>query len=84
MEPTARPWYHKALLTLVMGALLVPSLALAATSYYSNSAGQQVHVPVAAKAVPKGATAKCKDGTYSFSKHRSGTCSGHKGVSKWL
>ncbi|WP_280406111.1 DUF3761 domain-containing protein [Nocardia brasiliensis] len=24
------------------------------------------------------------DGTYSFSQHRSGTCSGHKGVDEWL
>ncbi len=30
-----------------------------------------------------GPTAICKDGTYSYSKRRSGTCSHHKGVSKW-
>lgn len=30
-----------------------------------------------------GATAKCKDGTYSFSKHHQGTCSHHGGVAKW-
>lgn len=33
---------------------------------------------------PPGATALCRDGTYSFSQHRSGTCSHHGGVSKWL
>lgn len=33
---------------------------------------------------PPGATALCRDGTYSFSKHRSGTCSHHGGVAKWL
>ena len=33
---------------------------------------------------PAGATAKCKDGTYSFSKTRSGTCSRHGGVAQWL
>jgi hypothetical protein len=33
---------------------------------------------------PQGATALCRDGTYSFSQHRSGTCSHHGGVSKWL
>jgi hypothetical protein len=33
---------------------------------------------------PAGATAKCNDGTYSFSQHRSGTCSGHGGVAEWL
>ena len=31
-----------------------------------------------------GATARCRDGTYSFSKHRSGTCSHHGGVAAWL
>jgi hypothetical protein len=52
--------------------------------YYVNSAGACVHRPVAANTVPAGATAECKDGTYSFSQHRSGTCSGHGGVKRWL
>jgi|GEM_PF-4886095 hypothetical protein len=30
-----------------------------------------------------GATAKCRDGTYSWSRHHSGTCSGHHGVAEW-
>jgi hypothetical protein len=34
--------------------------------------------------VPVGATAKCKDETYSSSKTRSGTCSHHGGVLQWL
>ena len=33
---------------------------------------------------PTGATAKCKDGTYSKSQHHSGTCSSHGGVAEWL
>lgn len=33
---------------------------------------------------PPGATAVCRDGTYSFSTHRSGTCSHHGGVATWL
>ena len=32
---------------------------------------------------PAGAIAQCKDGTYSHSKSRSGTCSRHGGVAKW-
>jgi len=35
-------------------------------------------------AAPPGATARCRDGTYSFSHHRSGTCSHHGGVAIWL
>src|SRR5438093_10753380 len=33
---------------------------------------------------PPGATAQCRDGTYSFSQHHSGTCSHHGGVARWL
>jgi hypothetical protein len=33
---------------------------------------------------PPGATARCNDGTYSFSATHSGTCSHHGGVSVWL
>lgn len=33
---------------------------------------------------PPGATARCKDGTYSYSQHRQGTCSHHGGVAVWL
>jgi hypothetical protein len=43
-------------------------------------------VPVAASggSAPPGATARCRDGTYSFSQHHSGTCSHHGGVAAWL
>ncbi len=51
---------------------------------YINSSGNCVPRPVAAATAPAGATAQCKDGDYSFSQHRSGTCSGHGGVSRWL
>jgi Protein of unknown function (DUF3761) len=33
---------------------------------------------------PAGAIAQCKDGTYSHSKGRTGACSRHGGVAKWL
>jgi hypothetical protein len=32
----------------------------------------------------QGVTAICKDGSYSYSKNASGTCSGHGGVKKWI
>lgn len=37
-----------------------------------------------AAAHPAGATAICRDGSYSFSQHRQGTCSHHGGVARWL
>lgn len=52
--------------------------------YYTNRSGHRVHTPVQSKSTPAGATAKCGDGTYSFSDHHPGTCSHHGGVSSWL
>jgi hypothetical protein len=52
--------------------------------YYRNSSGTCVHRPVKAAGPPAGATAQCNDGSYSFSQHHRGTCSGHGGVSRWL
>ncbi|MFX8164512.1 DUF3761 domain-containing protein [Acinetobacter baumannii] len=43
-----------------------------------TTAGQDTH-----PGGPNGATAKCRDTTLSFSKHRSGTCSRHGGVAQW-
>jgi hypothetical protein len=40
--------------------------------------------PVRAKSAPVGATAQCRDGTYSFSRNRRDTCSWHGGVAAWL
>jgi hypothetical protein len=40
--------------------------------------------PPAKGSPPVGATAQCRDGTYSFSQHRQGTCSHHGGVARWL
>jgi hypothetical protein len=53
---------------------------------YVNVSGNTVHSPAYSEngSVPAGATAQCRDGTYSFSQHRSGTCSYHGGVAEWL
>jgi Protein of unknown function (DUF3761) len=58
--------------------------AACSADQYRNVDGVCVNRPVAAPGPPPGATAKCKDGTYSFSQHRQGTCSGHGGVAVWL
>lgn len=51
--------------------------------HYTNSAGQRVQSPTYYNTVPAGATALCRDGTYSFSRSRRGTCSHHGGVVQW-
>ncbi|MEP6509256.1 MAG: DUF3761 domain-containing protein [Gemmatimonadales bacterium] len=48
------------------------------------NAKSAVAVTDASNSIAAGATAKCKDGTYSHSKNRTGSCSGHGGVSAWM
>lgn len=59
---------------------------LSNSNYYVNTDGNTVHSPAYSTtgSIPSGASAKCRDGTYSFSQHRQGTCSGHGGVASWL
>ena len=33
---------------------------------------------------PKGATARCRDGTWSFARARKRACVGHRGIARWL
>lgn len=51
---------------------------------YINSRGDWVPSPRHAPSAPAGASARCRDGTYSFSRSRRGTCSHHGGVAAWL
>ena len=50
----------------------------------SSTASKSAPTATASDTDPTGATAKCKDGTYSKSQHHSGTCSSHGGVAEWL
>jgi hypothetical protein len=51
----------------------------------ATTAGKPASASVmAAAGAPAGATAKCKDGTFSMSKQHSGACSHHGGVAGWL
>lgn len=52
--------------------------------YYTNSYGRRVQSPTYYSSRPAGATALCRDGAYSFSQSRRGTCSHHGGVAIWL
>jgi hypothetical protein len=54
------------------------------TEYYTNRDGNSVHRPMRSPSQPRGATAQCADGSWSFSQNHRGTCSYHGGVSRWL
>jgi hypothetical protein len=71
----ARPPHHPA---------PAPAAEGAGPAYYINSSGHRVHRPERAPATPAGATARCRDGAWSFSEHHRGTCSHHGGVAAWL
>jgi hypothetical protein len=52
--------------------------------YYENRDHHWVHSPSQTYSGqrPLNASAQCADGSYSFSEHRSGTCSHHGGVAR--
>ncbi|MQY21080.1 DUF3761 domain-containing protein [Nocardia macrotermitis] len=88
---TLLPWVFAAVLG--TGSLIGTPVAAAAPAFiscpaqdYQNSSGNCIPRPEAAPdgSAPAGATAQCRDGEYSFSQHRRGTCSGHGGVARWL
>ena len=57
-----------------------PQTAPSGGDGYINSSGNYVPSP---SSNPAGASAKCADGTYSYSQSRRGTCSHHGGVAIW-
>ncbi|MBN4098585.1 DUF3761 domain-containing protein [Methylobacterium sp. OT2] len=75
------------------GALARGSCKLFATEElrhgtYTNRDGCEVPRPEQPKgsscAKPVDATARCRDGDWSYSQHRQGTCSHHRGVACWI
>ena len=73
----------------VLAGASAPAAATTAacpSTHYENSRGQCVRRPTrpSNNRPPAGATARCRDGTYSFSRSRRGTCSHHGGVAAWL
>jgi hypothetical protein len=65
-------------------AAAAPTAPAAPAAAKSATASKSAPTATAGNTDPTGATAKCKDGTYSKSKHHSGTCSSHGGVAEWL
>ncbi|WP_354015490.1 DUF3761 domain-containing protein [Dyella japonica] len=63
-----------------------PDATLVEHGGYTNHDGVAIHRPAhtVSGSAPAGASAQCRDGSYSFSTHHSGTCSHHGGVAQWL
>jgi hypothetical protein len=57
-----------------------PTVAAAPAARSAITAGR----PASAVAPAGAASARCKDGSLSYSQHRSGTCAGHGGVANWM
>lgn len=68
----------------VVGTYAAPAEPTCSNGSYVNAAGNRVCNPYESSSAPAGATAQCRDGSYSFSQSRSGTCSHHGGVETWL
>lgn len=81
---------------LALIAVIAPTTSDARKTRYSQShitggsdcyvakSGNCVRRPARAPSAPSGASAKCRDGSWSFSESRRGTCSRHGGVARWL
>jgi hypothetical protein len=60
-------------------------LSVPAPHSSTSGSGSTVHSSVTASTAPSGgATARCNDGTLSYSQNHRGTCSHHGGVAEWL
>ncbi len=79
-----KTWYGHAASTPATTAK-APATAKAAPPSPATAATKPAEKAVVAApaGAPEGATAKCKDGTYSHSKQHSGACSHHGGVAEW-
>ena len=74
----ARPYSHR-------HHVVAGEANLVSHDHYTNVSGHWVHSPSKTRdgRAPSGWTARCTDGSYSFSEHHRGTCSHHGGVGTW-
>jgi hypothetical protein len=76
--------HRKIALVLLFGLGVLPAYAYECNNgHYVNRSGEVVHSPSCDGEANEKAMATCRDGSTSYSRHRSGTCSGHGGVAQW-
>lgn len=65
-------------------ALIVAACALSVIALGVGAAGgkERTHTAILEKVL--GVSAICNDGSYSTSKRKRGTCSGHGGIKEWI
>ncbi|HEY4796641.1 MAG TPA: DUF3761 domain-containing protein [Mycobacterium sp.] len=62
---------------------LITIVAVIAAAAFLATSQAAADTPTPTPTPPPSATAQCCDSTWSFSAHRSGTCSHHGGVCQW-
>jgi hypothetical protein len=85
-QPNSELSMRRLAFALVVGVVLAaPSQGQSTTKKHrSRKAPIQHEQRKETRPVPTGASAQCRDDSYSFSAHRRGTCSHHGGVARWL
>ena len=76
-------WAHIAAVSVLLAISWPTDATARAGQYYRSVDGSMVHSPTRGNRDYGPVTARCEDGTRSFSHHSRGTCSHHGGVSRW-
>jgi hypothetical protein len=74
----------KVLASIIVAAMLATTTLSADAMAKGKRHRKHRRGPVHSQTVPAGATAECRDGTFSFSANHRGTCSHHGGVKRWF
>lgn len=80
--PDFAGWIHGNAIRLVGGRTNV-STSIPRTNPVRVRPSPSITKPSPVVTQPTGATARCRDGTLSYSRNRRGTCSHHGGVAQW-
>ena len=75
--------FHICIPLLVLAVYWPAGAHVRENGYYRSVDGSRVHSPTHGNQDYGPVTARCSDGSRSFSHHAQGTCSHHGGVARW-